>query len=121
VKTDRRASSKKPQLADVTRFATDLVPEIIKIVRASQIPDPKRKPEDRTQDLAKEAGLCLQLIWIHAAKWMNGVEQDVHIEDRMKQIGHFGKPSFTDLQKMYSMGSSDTILKKLAELGDRIK
>jgi hypothetical protein len=52
---------------------------------------------------------------------MNGVEQDLHIENIMKQVGHFGKPPFTNLQRMCSMGSSDTILKKLAELKDRMK
>jgi hypothetical protein len=39
-------SSKKPQLADVKKFVTDLMTEIIKIVPLFQIPDPKRKPED---------------------------------------------------------------------------
>jgi hypothetical protein len=127
VKTDRRVSSTKPQLADVTKFVTDLVTEMIKIVRPLQMPDPKWKPEDiedaraQAQDLAKEAGLCLQLIWIHVAKWMNAVEQDVHIEDIMKQAAHFGKPPFTDLRRMYRMGAHDTILKKLADLGDRAK
>jgi hypothetical protein len=127
VNTDRRVSSKKPQLADVTKFVTDLVAEIVKIVRPFQIPDPRRKPEDiedaqqQAQDLAKEAGLCLQLIWIHVAKWMNAVEQDVHIEDVMKQAAYFGKPPFTEVQRMYRMGLHDTILKKLAELGDKAK
>jgi hypothetical protein len=68
VKTDRRLSSKKPQLADVTTFVTDLMTEIIKIVRPFQIPDTKWQPEDRedaqdrAQELAQEAGLCLPLI-----------------------------------------------------------
>jgi hypothetical protein len=52
---------------------------------------------------------------------MSAVEQDVHIEDIMKQAAHFGKPPFTDVQRMYMMGSSGTILTKLAELGDRAK
>jgi hypothetical protein len=52
---------------------------------------------------------------------MNAVEQDVHIEDIMKQAAHFGKPAFTDVQRMHRMGSPDAILKKLAELGDKAK
>jgi hypothetical protein len=127
VKTDRRVSSKKPQLADVTKFVTDLAAEMIKIGRSFQIPDPKRKPEDiedahdRVQDLKEEVILCLQLIWIHVAKWINAVEQDVPIEDIMKQAAHFGKPPFTDLRRMYKRGPTGTILKKLAELGDKAK